>query len=128
MVMTMTTTAEMVAAGAGDFGQAVTLLGTRWVHVPTPDFGVPGTDAARVWARAEPVALSALGGGGRILIHCRGGCGRSGMAALRLMIAAGEAPEAALTRLRALRPVAVETSAQMRWAQKGHTAVSGKGG
>jgi len=119
MVVTMTTPAEMVAAGADRLGRDVGFMGSRWVHVATPDYGVPDAEAMRNWARAEPIALSALRGGGRVLIHCRGGCGRSGMAALRLMIAAGDAPEAALERLRALRPCAVETSAQMRWARKG---------
>ena len=58
----------------------------------------------------------ALTGRGRVLIHCKGGCGRSGMVALRLMIEAGEAPDEALARLRSVRPCAVETDAQMRWA------------
>ena len=58
----------------------------------------------------------ALRGGGRVLVHCRGGCGRSGMVALRLMIEAGEAPDEALSRLRSVRPCAVETKAQMGWA------------
>ena len=54
-----------------------------------------------------------------MLVHCRGGCGRSGMAVLRLMVEAGEAPEEALARLRAVRPCAVETEAQMDWARRG---------
>ena len=33
-----------------------------------------------------------------------------------LLVEAGEAPEAALQRLRAARPCAVETKAQARWA------------
>ena len=102
-------------------GQDVGYLGARWVHVPTPDYGVPDKDASRNWTKAEGAALAALRGGGRVLVHCRRGCGRSGMAALRLMIAAGEAPDAALARLRRLRPCAVETSAQMRWARMGRT-------
>ena len=40
------------------------------------------------------------------------------MAVLRLMIEAGEAPEVALPRLRAVRPCAVETEAQMTWATR----------
>ena len=35
---------------------------------------------------------------------------------LRLMVEAGEEPQAALTRLRGLRPCAVETDAQYEWA------------
>ncbi len=41
------------------------------------------------------------------------------MAVLRLMVEVGEAPEAALARLRAVRPCAVETEAQRDWAEQG---------
>ena len=61
-------------------------------------------------------ALSALRGGGRVLVHCKGGCGRSGMIVLRLMVAAGEAPLVALERLRGIHPEAIETSGQLNWA------------
>ncbi|MGB3280173.1 MAG: protein-tyrosine phosphatase family protein, partial [Pseudorhodobacter sp.] len=57
-----------------------------------------------------------LARGGRLMVHCRGGCGRTGMIALRLMVDTGEEPGAALARLRAVRPCAVETDAQEVWA------------
>ncbi len=41
------------------------------------------------------------------------------MALLRLMVEAGEDPGAALSRLRAVRPCAVETAAQFDWAAAG---------
>ena len=50
----------------------------------------------------------------------RAGRGRSGMIALRLMIAGGERPVAALKRLRAVQPEAVETPGQMNWATGKH--------
>lgn len=116
LVISMTTEAEMVAAGAGDLPAEVQAAGTRWIGVPVADFGVPGAAQAADWARASAAARAALAGGGRVLVHCRGGCGRSGMAVLRLMVEAGEPPEAALARLRARRACAVETAAQLAWA------------
>lgn len=116
IVISMTTLAEMVARDAGDLGNDLRDMGTRWMHVPIADFGAPTPEVEEKWHAAAKAALGALQGGGRALIHCNGGCGRSGMAVLRLMIEAGEAPEAALVRLRAVRPCAVETDAQMRWA------------
>lgn len=80
-------------------------------HVPVVDYGVP---AGAVWSGVEADALQILCQGGRILVHCKGGCGRSGMAVLRLMLQAGEAD--ALARLRAVRPCAVETDEQLDWA------------
>ncbi|PKQ12760.1 MAG: protein phosphatase [Alphaproteobacteria bacterium HGW-Alphaproteobacteria-1] len=119
LVLSMTTGAEMLAVGAGDLAADVQAVGTRWIGVPVADYDVPGPDQVEVWAQASATARAALTGGGRVLVHCRGGCGRSGMAVLRLMIEAGEVPEAALARLRVLRPCAVETGAQMAWALRG---------
>lgn len=116
LVISLTTEAEMSVAGAGDLGQDLRDSGTRWVHFPVEDYSVPDQACEEVWHGFSRSALAALTGGGRVLIHCKAGCGRSGMAALRLMIEAGEDGDAALTRLRALRPCAVETEAQRHWA------------
>ncbi|WP_083445084.1 protein-tyrosine phosphatase family protein [Pseudorhodobacter aquimaris] len=79
-------------------------------HFPIADYGVPAGE----WAALAHDLHRVLAQGGRVIIHCRAGCGRTGMIALRLMMEAGE-PDA-LARLRAVRPCAVETDAQMAWA------------
>jgi protein-tyrosine phosphatase len=91
-------------------------MASRWVHLPVPDFAAPGPEVLAQWPSVSHMARKALAGGGRVLVHCKGGCGRSGMVVLRLMIEFGEAPEQALARLRAVRPCAVETQEQMDWA------------
>lgn len=116
LVLSMTTQPEMDAADAGDLGFDLQDMGIRWRHLPTADFATPTPEIEELWHSAAHSALDALQGGGRVLVHCKGGCGRSGMAALRLMIEAGEDPGTALIRLRAVRPCAVETDAQMAWA------------
>jgi hypothetical protein len=122
LVVTLATEAERDAAGAGGLGADLQHSGTRWFPFPVADFGVPGAAQEAGWHALGRPALAALQGGGRVLIHCKGGRGRSGMAALRLMIAAGEAPAAALERLRAVCPGAVETREQFDWACKGADA------
>lgn len=118
LVVSLATQPELVAEGAETLGQDMQDRGSRWVHLPIPDFGVPDAATARKWDDTSRIALAALRGGGRVLVHCMGGCGRSGMIALRLMIEAGEAPARALDRLRHVRPCAIETDAQMEWAIK----------
>ncbi len=116
LVLTMTTQAELDRKGAGSLGVDLGNKNIGWLHLPVVDFGVPdGLD----WPGVRDQTLPVLGNGGRVLVHCFGGCGRSGMMVLRLMIAAGEEPEAALVRLRKVRPCAVETDAQMAWARAG---------
>lgn len=118
LVISMATGNELHAHGAEALGSDLQDAGTRWIHLPIPDFSVPTREQDEDWHTASKVALGALQGGGRVLIHCRGGCGRSGMAALRVMVEAGEDAGAALTRLRAVRPCAVETDAQLKWARQ----------
>jgi hypothetical protein len=116
MVVSMTTMAELVQVGAATFGDDLAHADLRWWHIPVADFGADSPALREIWPKAAQVALAALGTGGRVLIHCQGGCGRSGMAVLRLMVEAGEPGVAALGRLRAVRPCAVETEAQRGWA------------
>ncbi len=119
LVLTMVTQAELAENGVPTFGIDVQGQGSRWVHLPVTDFGAPARDVEGLWPSASAAARSALAGGGRVLVHCKGGCGRSGMAVLRLMVELGEDVTQALHRLRAVRPCAVETEAQMAWAQAG---------
>jgi len=88
-----------------------------WQHLPIRDFGAPGTEVIAAWPAVSAQARAVLAQGGKVLTHCAGGCGRSGMVALRLMVELGEDPDAALHRLRQTRPCAVETEAQQVWAQ-----------
>ncbi|WP_430465232.1 protein-tyrosine phosphatase family protein [Tabrizicola sp.] len=112
LVVTLAETGELAARGAAGLPADLAAAGVDWLHLPIPDFGTPPAALRRDW----PAMSARLRASPRVLVHCMGGCGRSGMIALRLMIEAGEPPEPALTRLRAARPCAVETKAQMRWA------------
>lgn len=116
IVISLVSEVEMVAAGAAGLWHDLVEAGCRWEHLPITDFGVPDDAFEEAWPVVSANARRALMGGGRILVHCRGGCGRSGMVALRLMIELGEAADDALARLRAVRSCAVETDAQMAWA------------
>lgn len=116
LVLTMTPAKELQAKGAGHLADDLRSNGISWTHLPIPDFGVPPAETMAVWSETSALCLQILAGGGRVLAHCMGGCGRSGMALLRLMVDAGEPPNDALTRLRSVRPCAVETDLQLAWA------------
>lgn len=118
IVLTLTTLPEMARHGADRLGRDLTQAGVRWIHLPVEDFGIPSGEVEATW----PDLLPVLARGGRVLAHCYGGCGRSGMALLRLMIEAGENWPEALRRLRQARPCAVETEAQRIWACAGEPA------
>ncbi len=117
MVLSMAEAVEMARLSGADIGVALRQAGVIWHHLPVCDFGAPHKNIQQIWPAISTEARAVLAKGGRVLAHCAGGCGRSGMAALRLMVEGGEDPEAALTRLRGVRACAVETEAQRFWAQ-----------
>jgi hypothetical protein len=119
IVISATTKGEHADAGVEALGKDIPESGARWLHLPITDYGTPDEVFMRAWPEKSAVILKALSGRGRVLIHCKGGCGRSGMLALRLMVESGEDAVDALLRLRKVRPCAVETDAQLRWAVTG---------
>lgn len=118
LVVSMTVDAEL-AMGSARLPADLRAAGIVWRHLPVADFAAESAALAQDWASVADEARVVLADGGRVLIHCLAGCGRSGMAVLRLMVEAGEAPEAALVRLRRARPCAVETGDQYDWAAEG---------
>ncbi len=118
LVLTMTTQAELDRVGAGGFGADLLAVGIAWRHLPIVDLGAPDGQIVAQWGDVARMGVDALARGGKILVHCFAGCGRSGMAALRLMVDAGQDPQLALHTLRVARSCAVETDAQMVWATR----------
>lgn len=119
MVLSLATVAEAERGGASRLPADLGARQIPWRRFAITDYGAPDAMSRELWPMQSGGLLAALGRGGRLFIHCRAGCGRSGMIALRLMVEAGEPPDAALARLRAARPCAVETAAQMAWAVEG---------
>jgi ADP-ribosyl-[dinitrogen reductase] hydrolase len=57
-----------------------------------------------------------------VLIHCRGGLGRAGTIAARLLIELGIEPKKATASVRAARPGAIETSEQEEFVRNCKTS------
>lgn len=116
LVLTMTGEAELDRVGAGGLGGDLVAAGVDWRHLPVTDFGAPAEATEALWPEVSTTAHMVLANGGRVFAHCFGGCGRSGMVLMRLMVEAGENADPALERLRGARPCAVETDGQRAWA------------
>jgi len=126
LVVSTTTAEEMRRHDIGDLAALLEGFGIAHAHFPIRDFATPEKGGG--WDVLAPRLHRRLDGGAAVLVHCLAGRGRSGMVLLRLMVERGEAAPAALRRLRALRPGAVETGAQYEWAAAGRPLRRGGAG
>jgi len=97
-----------------DLGERVRERGLIWLHLPIVDMDVPDELFELQWLIAGPFLRERLQAGERVILHCMGGLGRTGMIAARLLCELGESPATAIDRVRAARPGTIQTPAQER--------------
>lgn len=90
----------------------------EWWHLPIPDVSPPGPDFEDGWKSAGEAIRDRLRSGFDVLIHCKGGLGRAGTVAARLLVELGENPDDAIRKVRDARPGAIETTEQERHVER----------
>ena len=90
-------------------------LGIEWYQLPIPDAGIPDHSFEDSWADAGPRLRALLKDGHNIVIHCKGGLGRTGTVAARLLIEFGVNPRTAIQSVRRARPGSIENSLQEKY-------------
>ena len=101
-----------LAAPPDVWRESVARRGVEWHHLPIVDGDVPQEDFEDRWIYSGVRLRRLLRAGARVAVHCRGGLGRTGTIAARLLIELGESPAAAVRRVRAARTGAIENAAQ----------------
>ena len=89
--------------------------GIETVHFPIVDVDAPEAGEMPEFAELVERLLAAARAGKTVVIHCRGGIGRSGTVAAACLVALGHEPADAIARVRSARQGAVESSTQERW-------------
>ena len=126
-VVTLIEEHEFERLGVVGLGAAVRARDMVWHHLPIVDVRPPAEPFERQWQDVGPTLRSALRSGQRVVVHCRGGLGRAGTVAARLLVEMGMAPSDAIGRVRAVRPGAIQTRAQQEYVLKTRPA-SASGG
>lgn len=90
-------------------------LGIECFHLPIKDVYPPGKRFASKWKTEGPRLRQILQEGGKILIHCRGGLGRTGTVAAQILVEFGVTPKDAINEVRRARPGAIETLQQEKY-------------
>jgi ADP-ribosyl-[dinitrogen reductase] hydrolase len=91
-----------------------------WLHLPIADVPTPDERFGQEWDVAGEELRSILRSGSDVLVHCRGGLGRAGTIAARLLVELGMDPATAIASV--VRPGAIETSDQEKFVLNFGTA------
>jgi protein-tyrosine phosphatase len=113
LVLTLVEPAELRALAVLDLGHQVERRGIDWRHLPIPDYSVPSAAFEEAWQTQGRHIRTLLRSGGDVVVHCKGGLGRAGMIAARLLVELGVPADDAIRQVRRARHGAIETPAQL---------------
>ena len=114
-VITLMPAEELARNAASELPQLCAERGLEWFHLPVADEQVPLADFDQAWARSAARINDLLAAGKSLAIHCKGGSGRTGLIAARILIEQGVPRQAAIARVQALRPKAIQHPAHAGW-------------
>ena len=104
-VVTLVESKELDLLRVPQLGDEVVRRGMLWFHLPIVD----------VWQVAGHELRALIRNGRDVLVHCRGGLGRAGTIASKLLIEFGMEPAMAIRKVRTARPGAIETNEQEQY-------------
>lgn len=113
IVLTLMESDELRMLKVTELGQEVTKRGMHWIHLPIKDFSVPDQQFEARWLEEGKIIRNRLRAKENILVHCKGGLGRAGMIASRLLVELGMEPVEAIRLVRHHRHGAIETPGQL---------------
>lgn len=118
-VLTLVEDDEFARLGVPEFATEIGETGLVWYHMAIPDRSTPGRTFDEAWTRDGTRIIRSLRAGERLLVHCAGGLGRSGMVAAKLLAALGAPASHAVAAVRRARPGAIETDGQLDYVLNG---------
>lgn len=98
-----------------DYVAKVSSCQMKFYHLPITDVHPPDKRFFDLWESAGPKLRHILLDGGKVLIHCRGGLGRTGMVAAQLLVELGMPNKYAIKAVRDARPGTIETRDQEKY-------------
>lgn len=123
-LVTLVEAQELTDLRVPDLGARAGAAGLAWWHLPIVDQGVPDPAWEARWCDRDGPALHArLDAGALVVVHCKGGLGRTGLVAARLLVDRGVPPEEAIAAVRAARRrpdakrLTIENAAQESWVR-----------
>jgi len=113
---------ELDQLGVSKLGQVSGEMGISWYQLPVTDASIPDARFEGPWPELANGLIQRIQRGQNIVVHCRGGLGRTGLVAGLLLVSLGVDASSALRNVRTVRPGAVETRQQEVYLMSAKTA------
>ncbi len=114
-VLTLMPNAELELNAASELPALSAAQSLLWLHLPVADEQVPLADFDAAWPVAMAQIAELLAADKAVAIHCKGGSGRTGLIAARILIELGIERSEAVSLVQALRPKAIQHPAHAGW-------------
>lgn len=112
IVVTLLQPYEFELLEVSDFPQRIKEYNFDWMHIKMHDVSPPDNAFEEIWPEAGRKVADTLTQCGKVLMHCRGGIGRTGTIAAVTLCGMGYSPEQAIKLIRSHRSGTIETREQ----------------
>lgn len=117
-ILTLMPQEEMQRNAVIDLPELCAKLGLEWFHLPIEDDHAPEQLFQDAWQNAREKIHALVNAGKSIAIHCKGGSGRTGLVAAQILLERGIPLDDVITRVRAIRPNALQVPAHQEYIAK----------
>ncbi|WP_432464569.1 MULTISPECIES: phosphatase domain-containing putative toxin [unclassified Agarivorans] len=117
-LLTMMTKQELADMQVSDLPKHAVTYDMQWFHLPIEDDTVPDQAWEEHFQSVLPRFLQLINNGMSLSLHCKGGSGRTGLVAARIMLALGFELEDCIAKIKAVRPNAFSVPAQLEYIQQ----------
>lgn len=124
-VITMMPTEEMERFSVDKLPQVCEQQGVEWFHMPVEDDSAPASEFQDAWDKHKEKIQQLLDQKGGIVIHCKGGSGRTGLMAAILLLERGIELEKAVSMVKTLRPNSLKVPSHMEDLERRYQTICG---
>jgi ADP-ribosyl-[dinitrogen reductase] hydrolase len=117
VLVTLVESSEYAVIGVPELARRAAAFSFDWIHLPIVDMCPPDEGFAQTWGSVGLSLRALLDADKALVLHCRGGLGRTGTVAAQLLVERGMSPADAIATVRQTRPGAIETDAQLEYVR-----------
>ncbi|BCE03114.1 protein-tyrosine phosphatase family protein [Marinicellulosiphila megalodicopiae] len=114
-VLTLMLESEIYELGVTELKTLCEELDMQWIHLPIVDEGAPEETFELLWSQFKHEIHAILNDKESIAIHCKGGSGRTGIVAGKILLERGANFDSTIEQIKALRPNAFSHDVQVEY-------------